>query len=91
MADRRVVQAKDSFAVVINGHPKVVSFGDRFYSDDPVVKGREHLFEDQSVQKSWENGRLAQISSPLGSAVETTTAEPGVRRRRSQPVDTSEV
>jgi hypothetical protein len=91
MADRQVVQAKDSFAATINGYPKVVSVGDRFYSDDPIVKGREDLFEPQEVQKSWDDGRLAKISSPLGSAVETAVAEPGVRRRRSRSVESSEV
>lgn len=91
MAERRVVQAKDAFAVTLKGVPVVVSPGDRYYSDDPIVKGREALFEELDVQSSLSDRRAASLASPLGSAVETATADPGLRRRRTRPTHSSEV
>ena len=41
-----VLRAKDSFvAAGKRGASRVVSAGDLVPADDPVVKGREHLFE----------------------------------------------
>jgi hypothetical protein len=39
------VVAKEPFAVEVKGREVLVHEGDVYASNDPVVKGREHLFE----------------------------------------------
>lgn len=43
MADPKILRATESFMAAGGTH---VNIGDLFASDDPVVKGREHLFAD---------------------------------------------
>jgi hypothetical protein len=83
MGERKLVRALASFATVINGAPVMVAPGDLFYSDDPIVKGRDSLFGEPLVRIS--DGSPRQHSSVTGSAVETMTAEPGARRRLGRP------
>lgn len=76
MADRGIVEANQPFSVTLpDGTPLNVSKGDRYYSDDQVVKGREALFSPLSVKAT---------ARPAGK-VETATAAPGERRVVSRP------
>lgn len=84
MAERKILEANTSFAVYLDGVPFSVVAGDRFYSDDPVVKGREGSFGEITVRSS-----TAPVSStrsgppqPAGD-VETADATPGSRRSRT--------
>ncbi len=84
MADgRAVLEAREPFSIDMNGAPFQVRAGDRFYADDPVVEAAPALFTELTVRTS--RGQRPQPTSPTGSAVETTTAEPGGRRRLSRP------
>lgn len=75
MAERTIVEAKEPFSVTLrDSTPFNVSRGDRFYSDDPVVKGREHMFGDLQVRSSQPN-----------PANETASAAPGERRNVKRP------
>lgn len=80
MADeRRVVEARQSFTFELRGAPYPVSAGDRFWSDDPIVKGRDGLFRDLVIRESRPAPR------PTTAAVETATADPGAARKMSRP------
>ena len=80
MADR-IVQAKEAFSgTQANGVPWNVGAGDLYWSNDPIVKGREHLFGDVTVLSST-GATHRETATVTGSAVETATAEPGQRRR----------
>jgi hypothetical protein len=77
VSERVIVEAREAFAVYIDGVPVSVAAGDRFYTDDPVVKGREQLFGELSVRTS-----KPPQSKGAGAAraEETTSAGPGSRR-----------
>lgn len=77
--DRRIVEARQSFSMNLRGAPYAVGAGDRFWSDDPIVKGRECLFRELVVRDSRPPRR------PTTSAVETATAEPGSTRKVTRP------
>lgn len=80
MADRRVVEAREPFDVATpTGAGLIIREGDRYWSDDPIVKGREHMFRELTVKSS----RPAAGTSV--GAVETATAAPGERRSVSRP------
>jgi hypothetical protein len=78
MAERTIVQARESFAIYLtDGRPFAVVAGDRFYSDDPVVKGRAHLFGEVSVRTSVS----PQVKGTAAAgAAETADAPPAQRR-----------
>lgn len=89
----RIVQAREPFSATVNGIPFMVTAGELYYAKDPLVKGREHLFRDLTVQSSGLGGeKNREFASVTGSATETATAEPGKRRytRRARPEDTVE-
>lgn len=78
MADRTIVEAAEPFSVTLkDGTPFSVARGDLFYSDDPVVKGRELLFGEVNVRSS----RPYRATS----AAETATAGPGEKRTVTTP------
>jgi hypothetical protein len=77
MADRKLVKAKESFGPAGYG---VISPGDLYWSDDPLVKAHPHLFEDPKVKSS-----VPQRPATTVGAVETTTAAPGEKRRLTRP------
>lgn len=79
MSDRRVVQAKNSFAIRANGAPFVVGGGDLYYNDDPIVVAFPQNFGELKVKSS----EPLRPASP--GSVETASAEPGGRRRLSKP------
>lgn len=81
MADRRIMEAAESFSVYLkDGTPFVVVTGERFWSDDPIVEGREHLFGELSVRSS-------RPARPASRAVETASAAPGSRRTVTREKD----
>jgi hypothetical protein len=63
-----------AFAAVIDGVPRVVAAGELVDAADPVVKGREHHFEDVETFMERRAGQP-----------EATTAEPGEKRALSRP------
>jgi hypothetical protein len=69
-----VKRCRQPFTVWNNGAPRVVAGGDLVDDNDPVIKGREHLFED-----------VATYMADRRTRVEQTTAEPGERRSLSRP------
>lgn len=80
MAERLMVEALDAFSVTLSdGTPFVVRHGDRFWSDDPIVKGRNTLFGEVTVRST------RPVAPPSTAAVETATAAPGARRAMSKP------
>ncbi len=65
-----------------------VGAGDLYWSDDPIVKGREGLFGDVQVRETKSRRKPAAPSSPDGD--ETADQAPGRRRtttRRPEPKD----
>lgn len=75
--DTGIVEALEAFSVDLPTGPCPVSYRDRFYADDPIVRGREHLFGPITVRRS--------VPVPMtASTTETATAGPG--ERRSSPL-----
>ncbi|WND33957.1 hypothetical protein RI578_06470 [Streptomyces sp. BB1-1-1] len=62
-----IKRCKSSFATSVRGVPRVMKVGALVNDDDPVLKGREHLFEDVEA---------AVREAP----VEDASAAPGRRR-----------
>jgi hypothetical protein len=86
MAERTIVQARESFAVYLtDGRPFSVVTGDTFYSDDPVVKGREQLFGELTVRTS--QGPSHKPPPAPARAAETADAAPVQRRTVTRPAD----
>ncbi len=80
MAERKILEAGEPFSVTLrDGTPFSVARGDRFYSDDQIVKGRERLFGELQVRTSG--------PARPSAAAETATAAPGERRVVSVPKD----
>lgn len=82
MSERRIVEAREPFSVTLpDGTPLVVSRGDRYYSDDPLISGlkpldQHRLFGELKVKSS--------VPAPVpvtAASVETATAGPDERRR----------
>lgn len=67
-------RCKAAFAATVNGVPKVMRPGQLVQDDDPVMKGREHLFED-----------IEEYMHRQSPQVEEATAEPGARRSLRLP------
>lgn len=75
---RAILQAAESFSIHLpDGTPFVVVAGDRFYADDQVVKGREHLFGELAVRSS---APQRSRGTRTAAAVETADATPGKAR-----------
>lgn len=71
-----VLRCRESYAFdTPQGVSRVIRVGDLLDSDDPDVRGREHLFEAVEVASA----RLR------GTTSETATAAPGEARRLSRP------
>lgn len=65
-----IKRCKASFSVSVNGVPRVITAGTLLDTSDPVIKGREALFEDVDTY----------MSERAPQPVERATAEPGERR-----------
>src|SRR5687768_17513469 len=61
-----IKRCKSSFAASVRGVPRVMKTGALVNDDDPILKGREHLFEDAELHVQ-----------ERASRVEQATAEPG--------------
>lgn len=64
-----IKRCRASFAVSVGGVPRMVTVGQLVEASDPVIKGREHLFEDVETHVS-----------DRALKVEQATADPGERR-----------
>lgn len=83
MADHRIVQAKGSFSVRVDGVRHSVRLGDLYHASDPVVTSHPDQFSDVLVRStSWSGRRPTSVA-----AVEEATSNPGGRRRMSRRVD----
>jgi hypothetical protein len=69
-----IKRCKASFAVAVGGVPRVMKAGALVQDDDPILTGREHLFEDVDA--------FVQKQRPRA---ESATAEPGERRSLTKP------
>lgn len=68
-----IKRCKASFAAAVHGVPRVMAVGTLVKDDDPILKGREHLFED------------AEAYVQERTRVEDTSAAPGRRRSLTRP------
>jgi hypothetical protein len=85
MAERKILEAMTSFAIYLrDGTPFSVVTGDRFWSDDPAVAGREQLFGEVTVRSSLPRANTKAGPPPAAGDAETATAAPGSRRSLSR-------
>lgn len=74
------LRAKEPFSFTSRATklPRVIPAGEILSSDDPDVKGKEHLFEPvaDAVQRA---------TAMRGKATETASAAPGERRTTTRP------
>lgn len=70
-----IKRCKHPFVAYLNGRPRVLHVGDLVDEDDPVMRGRTHMFEDVE----------ATVPHRAEPAVEQATAEPGERRSVTRP------
>jgi hypothetical protein len=63
-----ILVAKESFSTEINGVPRAVTKGETFREGHPVVEGREEMFKPFKIDNE----------------IETATAAPGEKRRRTR-------
>lgn len=85
---REIVRALEPFSVNLPSNvPVAVNTGDLWWSDDPLVKGRAHLFGEVQVRSSLQYGR-----SRTDVDTETADSPPGGRRGpiRRRGVDTGD-
>ena len=75
-----IKRAKSSFSAVIGGTPRVVTEGTLVEDGDPILRGREHLFE---TVETFMSDRAPQSTEK--APVEQATAEPGEKRTVRKP------
>jgi hypothetical protein len=75
MAIKRCVAA---FAASVDGVPRMYTVGQLVDASDPVIKGREGLFEDVETH-------MADKAARQAPQVEQATADPGERRSVGRP------
>ncbi|UYL86860.1 hypothetical protein SEA_RAVENCO17_7 [Gordonia phage RavenCo17] len=81
-----VLRAREAFACSdSHGTPRVVRPGDLFDSTDPLVTGRENLFEPVEVATQRSEAVVAG-----GSGIEAATAAPGEKRSVTPKATTPE-
>ncbi|SDN17891.1 hypothetical protein [Streptomyces wuyuanensis] len=69
-----IKRCRAAFAVSVNGVPRMVTVGQLVDASDPVIKGREALFEDVDT-----------YVSERAPKVEQATADPGEKRSVGRP------
>ena len=69
------LRCKEPFSADLNGVPRTIPAGALLDSDDPIVKGRERLFEPVDAYM---------VRRSQSAQVEQATAEPGERRSVSR-------
>jgi hypothetical protein len=85
VAERRIVQAREAFSGNVKGAPVNVSGGDLFWSDDPFLKGRLHLFTELRVRESGSQPSAPPEPASAPKVEETASAEPNQPRRVGRP------
>jgi hypothetical protein len=75
-------RCRESFTVWTKGSPRVVAAGDLVDAGDPVVKGREHLFEDVDAFMASRSARAEQATAAPGERREVSTPRATARGRR---------
>jgi hypothetical protein len=85
VSERRIVQAREAFSGDVKGTPVNVGVGDLFWSDDPFLKGREHLFSALRVRDSGFRPSSPPEPPPAPKVEETASAEPNQPRRVGRP------
>lgn len=75
MAIKRCTSA---FAASVDGVPRMYTVGQLVDASDPVIKGREGLFEDVETH-------MADKAARQAPRVEQATAEPGEKRSVGRP------
>lgn len=70
-----IKRCKAAFAATVNGTPHMFKVGQLVDATDPVIKGREALFEDVETY----------MSDRSATRVERATAEPGEKRSVGRP------
>ena len=61
-----VKRSKEAFTTWVDGAPRVVTIGQLLDSGDPVIKGREHLFEDVETHVAEKATRVEQATAAPG-------------------------
>lgn len=78
-----IKRCKAAFSGYVDGQVRMVTVGALLDESDPIIKGREALFED--VDTYVETRRSDAAATRLQSPVERATAEPGEKRTVSRP------
>ncbi len=68
--ERKLYSARSAFAAAVDGETIVIQPGQVVDADDPVLKGRQDLFEDYAPK----------VRKYKGQRVEQATAAPGEKR-----------
>lgn len=68
-----IKRCTSAFAVSVDGAPRMYTVGQLVAASDPVIKGREALFEDVETH-------MADKAARQAPRVEQATAEPGEKR-----------
>jgi hypothetical protein len=68
-----IKRCTSAFAVSVDGAPRMYTVGQLVNANDPVIKGREDLFEDVETH-------MADKAARQAPRVEQATAEPGEKR-----------
>lgn len=76
-----IKRCKSSFATSVRGVPRVMKTGQLVTDDDPVLKGREHLFED--VEAAVRDVPVEDASAAPGRRRSLTRA---AKRAQARPV-----
>lgn len=82
----KILRVRDSFMYYGGGDPRMFAAGDLIDASDPVVKGREALFQDVEdfVQQKTDRPQIGL----RGRVIERASAEPGEKRAFSPKPDT---
>lgn len=75
------VQNKEPFTAWPDGTPRTIRRGEIITTDDPIYKGREHLFETLDEHAAREAQQRQAMGITPSAPVERMTAAPGERRR----------
>lgn len=67
-----VLRSKEAFTAWSGGAPRVITVGQLVDDSDPIIKGREHLFETTEAHVAQQRERRAEV--------EQATAAPGEKR-----------
>lgn len=78
-----IKRCKAAFSAYVGGQIRMVNAGELLEESDPVIRGRDHLFED--VGTYVEQRRADAQATQLPPTVERATAEPGEKRAVGRP------